>query len=299
MIALRAFEAAARHLSFTRAATELNLTQTAISHQIRTLEELLGIRLFVRRGKSLSLTDVAETYIHSVRSAIQELAAATERAADHGDENVLRVECLGTFAIKCLIPHLSDFRARYPRMTVRIRTVQTVTPTEQPDFDVAIWHGSGRWPGMHSVALSPEEVFPVCSPRLLREGPRLKTPEDLTLHTAIRTASLILRDEWPFWLEQAGQRDLVFADEISCDYLITSLEAAIDGLGIIMGRSSIAAPDLANGRLVAPFSLRIPSHWGYYVVSLRQGAELRKVRLFREWVLGQVCSQATKPATES
>ncbi|MGF7158844.1 LysR family glycine cleavage system transcriptional activator [Rhodoligotrophos appendicifer] len=285
MMSLRAFEAAARHLSFTRAAVELNLTPTAISHQIKNLEETLGARLFVRNNNAIALTPGAETYLRSVRTAIVEIASATDRAADQNEENLLTVQCLGTFAIKRLLPQLHDFRQRYPSIALRLRTIQLFENTLHHEFDVAIWHGAGEWAGVTADKLGTEDVFPVCSPRVLANGPKLNKPADLAGHTIIRTASMILRDEWPFWLEAAGAPDLQFSSEIACDYLITSLHAAIDGLGIILGRSGVVGPDLASGRLVEPFSVRAQSAFGYHLVTPAHSNKSRKVELFREWLL--------------
>ncbi|NNM72822.1 transcriptional regulator GcvA [Enterovirga aerilata] len=297
MTSLRAFEAAARHLSFTRAAVELNLTQTAISHQIRNLEELLGTKLFVRNGNAVTLTEVANGYLQSVRNALVEISAATDMAADRNDENVLTLQCLGTFAIKRLVPVLHLFQARYPSISLRLRTVQSFESNMPHDFDLAVWHGSGDWPGVTVDKLGEEQVFPVCSPRLLAERGKLETPADLSNHTVIRTVSLILRDEWPFWLETAGVRDISFGAELTCDYLITSMQAAVDGLGVVLGRSGVVGPDLASGRLVEPFSVRARSNFGYYLVTPLRTAKLRKVQLFRRWLLEQV-NQTARTARE-
>jgi LysR family glycine cleavage system transcriptional activator len=288
MMSLRAFEAAARHLSFTRAAIELNLTQTAISHQIKNLEDLLQVKLFVRNANMIALTEVGAVYLHSVRAAIMEISAATDRATDQSDENLLTVQCLGLFAIKRLLPHLHDFRAQHPAISLKLRTIQSFENSFHHDFDVAIWHGSGEWTGMAAEKLADEEVFPVCSARLLTDGPTLKTPDDLELHTIIRTSSVILRDEWPFWLETAKMSELKFQSEITCDYMITSLQAAIDGLGITLGRSGVVGPDLAAGRLIEPFSIRARSMFSYHVVWPARSSDQRKVQVFKNWLVKRV-----------
>lgn len=225
MMSLRAFEATARHLSFTRAAIELHLTQTAISHQIKNLEDLLQVKLFVRNANMIALTEAGEAYLRSVRAAIMEISTATDRATDQSDENMLTVQCLGLFAIKRLLPHLHDFRAQHPAISLKLRTIQSFENKFHHDFDVAIWHGSGDWAGMTTEKLADEEVFPVCSARLLADGAVLKSPDDLDHHTIIRTSSVILRDEWPFWLETAKTSEMKFRSEITCDYMITSLQA--------------------------------------------------------------------------
>jgi LysR family transcriptional regulator, glycine cleavage system transcriptional activator len=285
MSALRAFEAVARQLSFTRAATELNLTQTAVTHQIRNLETALGLRLFERGPTGISLTDAGQTYLRSVRAALIEIAAASSRLSRYQDDDVLNIQCLGTYAIKQLLPRLVEFRARHPQITLRIQTMQHFAPDTRLDFDVAIWHGAGDWQGVRADRLTSDEIFPVCSPALLeREGP-LASAQDLTGTTIIRTSSAIVPDEWPFWLEAAGLRELTFTSQINCDLLITSLQAAIDGLGVMLGRSTIVEHDLKSGRLIEPFNLRLSSPNGYFLVSPSRSTQLAKVEAFRAWLL--------------
>ena len=294
MTSLRAFEAAARHLSFTRAAIELNLTQTAISHQIKNLEDMLHVKLFARTANVIALTEVGELYLRSIRAAIIEISAATDSAADRSDKNILTVQCLGTFAIKRLLPHLQEFREQYPSIVLRLRTIQSFGNNINHDFDVAIWHGAGNWVGVTAEKLADEEVFPVCSPRLLEAGPMLTKPDDLELHTVVRTSSTILLDEWPQWLEKAGMTGMKFKSEFTCDSVLTSLQAAIEGLGITLGRSTIVGPDLAAGRLVLPFSIRAPSMFGYHIVWPARSAELDKVQLFKNWLMSRVGSALQK-----
>ena len=282
---LRAFEAAARHQSFTRAAAELNLTQTAISHQIKNLEDLLQVALFTRERSAVRLTDVGHEYLESVRDVINQITAATDRVIDKHRGNVLTVACLTAFAVKCLIPHLGDFRRRHPDIVLRIGTVVSFDLLQHHDYDVAIRYGSGSWRGFATHKIAPEEVFPVCSPRLLKSGMKLKIPSDLHQHTVIRTSSFALRDEWPQWLELAGVSDLEFADEIACDLLFPSIQAAVDGLGVVMGRTAVVATDIANGTLIEPFDIRMPTNSGYHVTSQIERADMPMVTTFRNWVL--------------
>lgn len=284
-MSLRAFEAAARHQSFTRAAIELNLTQTAISHQIKNLEDLLQLPLFTRHRNAIRLTDAGHEYLASVRSVINQITVATDRVLDANRGNVLSVACLTAFAVKCLIPHLKEFRRRFPDILLRIGTVVSFDLLQHHDYDVAIRYGTGEWRGFVSHKIADEEVFPVCSPRLLKSGFKLRRPEDLRKHTVIRTSSFALRDDWPMWLEHAGVPNLAFADEIACDLLFPSIQAAVDGLGIVMGRTAVVAADLASGLLVEPFSVRLPSAAGYHVVSPIERANLPMVEAFRDWVM--------------
>jgi LysR family glycine cleavage system transcriptional activator len=282
MTSLRVFEAAARHLSFSRAARELNLTQTAVSHQIKNLEGLLGSKLFVREPGSLRLTDTAHDYLSAVRPLIMEISEATTRAMDRKKEGALYLGCMASFALKLLIPN----RDKYPHIAIRFGTVVSTESMKRVDYDVSIRYGSGDWPGFESVKLSDEEIFPVCSPSLLKNGPPLRSPADLTKHTIIRTAfSYILRDDWPLWLEQANETNLEFSNEIVFDLLFPSVQAAIDGLGVAIGRTPMVLPDLASGALVEPFSIRLPSELGIYLVSPKERAQLPQVRLFQKWAV--------------
>jgi LysR family glycine cleavage system transcriptional activator len=287
-MSLRAFEAAARHQSFTRAAAELSLTQTAVSHQIKNLEDLLRVPLFTRERNAVRLTDAGHEYLHSVRAAITQITTATDRVVDSNRGNVLNVASLTTFAVKCLIPHLQDFRRCHPDIQLRIGTVVSFELLQHHDYDVAIRYGTGDWRGFVAHKIAPEEVFPVCSPRLLKSGPALRRPPDLRHHTVIRISSFALRDEWPTWLELAGIPDLEFADEIACDLLFPSIQAAVDGLGVVMGRTAVVAADMQAGTLVEPFSIRMPSTAGYHVVSPVERADNRMVAVFRDWVLSRL-----------
>ncbi len=285
MSSLRAFEAAARHLSFTRAAVELNLTQGAISQGIRTLEDMLGVQLFIREGTSIRLTEVGREYLESARIAITEVLVATDRATGRQRGGVLTIACLGSFSLKWLIPNLMDFRLRHPAIALRVRTLFPYEPLAKQDYDVSIQYGNGDWPGLTVMKIAPEQVFPVCSPSLAKSGSRLRKPADLANFTIIKTASpLILRDDWPLWLGAAGVPDLKFSDEISFDLLYPSYQGAIEGLGVAMGRTAVVEKDMRDGRLIEPFSVRIASPLAYYTVTTPDRARLKKVETFTNWV---------------
>jgi len=154
------------------------------------------------------------------------------------------------------------------------------------DFDIAIWHGAGQWRGFHAEQLTEDEIFPVCSPSLLRNGPPLRVPKDLANFTIIRNSTAGTGgDEWSFWLDAAEASNVEFRSEISCDFMITALQAGIDGMGIALGRSTVVERDLAEGRLVAPLTARVKSAFNYYIVVPKGGAERLKTRCFRDWLL--------------
>ena len=279
---LRAFEAAARHLSFTHAAQELNVTQTAISHQIRRLEEELGIRLFIRQSRSLALTPQAAEYLPGIRAAFQDLRTATDRLLRKGDDRVLTISTLTSLAVKWLLPRLSSFQEQHPEIDVRITTSTELVDFRTSNVDAAIRYGQGRWPGLDAEWLMAEHLFPVCSPKLLTGERALKRPEDLEHATLLHTSSTI--DDWRLWLTAAGlpahlsqNRGLTF------DLAFMTIQAAIDGLGVAMGHTAYVADDVANGRLVVPFNVSMPSA-GYYFVTPQDRPVASKLNLFREWL---------------
>jgi len=286
LMSLRAFEAAARHLSFTRAALELNLTQTAISHQIKTLERLLGTRVFSRDRDGIHLTDIGRDYLAAIRPAIFDISNATDHIGDIRNENILRVACLGTFAIKCLVPKLRDFRKLFPNISIRLTTLRSFEELLRHDYDVAIRYGGGQWPRVLADRITVEEAFPICSPALMKSTPGLRSPDDLQFHTVIRTESDVLHDYWSLWLEAAGCKSLKFSQEVTCNSLSTTIQAAMDGLGVALARSSVTKEDLSSGRLVEPFKIRLScAAESYYVVTFPELVDLRKVKSFRNWIL--------------
>src|SRR6202161_4219225 len=200
---LAAFEAAARHLSFTIAASELNVTQTAISHQIRRLEEELGIRLFVRKNRALALTPEARDYLPGIRAAFDDLRLATDRLLRKENDRVLTVSTLASLAAKWLLPRLTAFQEAHPGLDVRITTSTALVDFRDGDVDAAIRYGRGHWPGMRADWLTADELFPVCSPALLTGNKPLRSPQDLADHTLLHTSG-IYDDDWRLWLTAAG-----------------------------------------------------------------------------------------------
>uniref|UniRef100_Q07JX4 Transcriptional regulator, LysR family n=1 Tax=Rhodopseudomonas palustris (strain BisA53) TaxID=316055 RepID=Q07JX4_RHOP5 len=282
---LRAFEAAARHLSFTTAATELNVTQTAISHQIKRLEQELGIQLFVRQNRSLALTPQARDYLPGIRAAFNDLRLATDRLLRKDNANVLTVSTLTSLAVKWLLPRLPAFQAAHPAIDVRITTSTALVDFRSDDVDAAIRYGRGQWPGLQASWLMADEMFPVCSPALLAGTKPLKTPQDLAHHTLLHTSGGY-DDDWRLWLTAAGfSADLAPPRGLSFDLIFLTVQAAIDGLGVAMGRTSYVEADLAAGRLVAPFATKLPDEWGFYLVSPIATAEAPKIAAFRQWLI--------------
>jgi LysR family transcriptional regulator, glycine cleavage system transcriptional activator len=289
---LRAFEAAARHLSFTVAAAELNVTQTAISHQIRRLEEELGVRLFVRQNRALALTPEARDYLPGVRAAFNDLRLATDRLLRRDNDHVLTVSTLASLAAKWLLPRLPAFQEAHPGIDVRITTSTALVDFQRDDVDCAIRYGRGQWPGLRADWLMADQLFPVCSPALLTGNRPLRRPEDLAHHTLLHT-SAAYGDDWRLWLTAAGlPADVSKQPGLTFDLILVTVQAAIDGIGVAMGRTSYVEADIAKDRLVVPFKITLPTDAGFYLVSPQAKADAPKLSTFRQWLAASVQAKA-------
>src|SRR3546814_805765 len=259
--ALRAFEAAARHLSFTKAASELNVTQAAISHQVKALEQHLGLTLFRRLNRRLVLTEAGQLYQPVLRDSFDAIAGGTARLRREQDSGPLHISVLPSLAAKWLLPRMSRFRDRHPEIDVMVSANNKLIDFEDGMFEMAIRYGQGAYPGLRTELLLRDEVFPVCSPKLL-EGPHpLRAPEDLRHHTLLHD-EVSRQDEspdWRNWLQAAGvsgidvQRGPGFSDSSMV------VEAAAAGQGVALGHRWLAAADLESGRIVMPFGPVLPS----------------------------------------
>jgi len=288
---LRAFEAAARHLSFTQAASELNVTQTAISHQIRRLEEELGIPLFIRKNRALALTPEASEYLPGIRAAFNDLRLATDRLLRKDDDNVLTISTLASLAAKWLLPRLSSFQEVHPDIDVRITTSTGLVDFRIGNVDAAIRYGRGHWPGLRAEWLMADEMFPVCSPALLSGKHPLRHPEDLRDHVLLHNTNN--GDDWRLWLTAAGlPPDISKQPGITFDLILMTVQAAIDGMGVAMGRTSYVKDDIAKDRLVVPFKIALPADAGFYLVSPEGAPDSPKLRAFRQWL---IASAQNKP----
>ncbi len=282
--ALRAFEAAARHLSFTRAADELNVTQAAVSHQIKSLEAHLGLVLFQRRNRRLVLTEPGQSLLPAFGEAFDRLDAAIRAVKRQDQAGMLTVATMDSIAAVWLMPKLRDFRDRHPGIDVRLATSDETVDYDSMGIDIGIRYGRGDWPGLRVEKMMAEEVFPVCAPALLEDGPSLKVPADLRRHTLIHED---LIEDWPMWLAAAGVSDIDPRRGPGFALGNHVLQAAIAGDGVALGRSVLVADALEQGTLVKPFDLALPATYAYYVVSSEAAAGRPKVRAFRDWVLAQ------------
>jgi len=288
--ALRAFEASARQLSFTRAAEELFVTQAAISHQIKALEDNLGIKLFMRKNRSLLLTEEGQSYYLDIKDVFNALHDATERLLARGEKGAITVSLQPSFAIQWLVPRLNTFSLLHPDIDVRIKAVDQPENSLTEDVDLAIYYGRGRWKGIHAEQLHTEYLIPVCSPLLLAGKKPLDKIEDLANHTLLHDTS---RRDWKRWFKHVDVRGGNVNHGPIFSHSAMVLQAAIHGQGVALAHSVLAKPDIDSGRLVCPFKDVLISKNSYYIVCREQQLELGKIAAFREWVLQTVADEQT------
>jgi LysR family transcriptional regulator, glycine cleavage system transcriptional activator len=282
---LPSFEAAARLLNFSKAAQELSLTPGAISRAIKTLEDQLSVQLFERATRSVRLTAVGEPYARAVRDALEQLATATALATTRRTETILSVSTSDGFAGRWLVPRLYRFHELYTDIDVRVSTTGKLTNFLGDGIDIAIRYGGGAYPGLASEFLAAEDVFPVCSPRLLKGAQALRRPEDLKHHTLIRDHYPI---DWSAWLSSAGVKGVNPRKGLTFDSYTFAVEAAVKGDGVVLGRTMLVADDLAAGRLVRPFSHAVKANSSFYVVYPPDAVRQRKVKVFRDWLFSEI-----------
>jgi LysR family glycine cleavage system transcriptional activator len=279
--ALKAFEAAARHESFTRAAEELCVTQGAVSHQVKALEAELGLKLFNRERQRLTITEAGREYLAVVRDALDRIAMGTERLVKRQSSGVLTVSTSPDFAAKWLVHRLGRFAEAHPGIDLRVSATLHHVDFAREDVDIAVRHGDGQWPGLHATRLCSEYLFAVCSPKfiadLARPGDVLKFP---LLHLDESKA-------WSTWLEAAGVTGVEAVHGPTLNRASMLIDAAVDGHGIALARTTLAAWDLINKRLVRPFAVDLPLSKSYWIVCPKATASLPKLIAFRDWLVAE------------
>lgn len=290
--ALRVFDSAARHLSFTKAAEELFVIQAAVSHQIKTLEEFLGLKLFRRRNRSLLLTEEGQSYYLDIKEIFSSINEATRKLLARSAKGALTVSLSPSFAIQWLVPRLSGFNQAYPGIDVRIQAVDREEDKLADDVDVAIFYGRGNWTGLRTDRLYAEYLIPVCAPSLLTGEKPLKTPSDLIYHTLLHDTS---RRDW-----QAYVRQLEIQNQINVQqgpifsHSSMVIQAAVHGQGVALVNNVMARSEIESGRLVRPFQDVLVSKNAFYLVCQDSQAELGKIAAFRQWILSQAANEQEK-----
>ena len=290
---LKAFQVAAATLSFTETATRLFVTQAAISHQIKSLESFLGKKLFERGNRSLKLTEAGRQYLPFVEKMFDILAQGTENLMQSDTLPILTVSVMPSFATRWLVPRLGLFIKAYPDIEFRLAPSRALTNFYRDNVDIAIRHGGGKYPGLASIHMLDEQIYPVCSPKLLKGSNRLKSPADLVKH-------ILLHDEghgdWRTWLIEADARQVDASKGPVYTDSSMAVQSAIEGDGVALARSQLVKDDIARGLLVRPFNISQPSKFAYYIVYPMDKPVTAQMDAFIHWLQEQVVADAQKYA---
>ena len=290
--ALRAFEAAARHLNFSRAADELAVTPGAVSQQIQNLEDYVGAALFKRTPKGLLLTDAAQTALPALREAFDRLAEAASLLTAAVDGRRLTVTVAPSFAAKWLVPRLGLFEQQHPQVDVWLSAGMEVVDFASGEIDMAIRYGTGRYPGLEVIKLMSETVIPVASPALLEAHP-LATPADLANHVLLHDGSPDADDscpDWAMWLAARGIKGVDGTRGPRFNQSSLVIEAAVGGRGVALAKRALAQADLDAGRLVAPLQIETDVDFAYFVVHPKAKGRLPQVKAFVNWVTAEAAA---------
>jgi LysR family glycine cleavage system transcriptional activator len=291
--ALQAFEAAGRHLNFTRAANELHLTPAAISHQIKEIEEQLGVELFHRTSRAMRLTAPGEVLYEATIEALAGLTRAVSRARKlTRGSSLLKVTVPAEFAAKWLMRRIDGFKLAWPDIELRFDISNEMRDLEVDDVDVAIRFGSGKYPGLHVDRLFDNVVIPVCSPRLLKSGPPMTGPRDLFRHTLAHiewSRQGVTWPNWRMWMAAAGVDDFDDSRTLVFNTSNDALQAAIDGSAVTLADFAMVANDLSEGRLLRPFELgiKVAREFAYFLVYPESTADDPRIIAFRTWILDE------------
>lgn len=281
--ALRSFEAAGRLESFNRAAHELHVTPSAVSHQVRSLEEFLGTKLFVRQTRQVRLTDEGQELLASVQQAFGQISTAVRRIQRQDDDGSLTLQCSPNFATEWLVPRLLGFQHEHPEIEVRLVTTQGHDDAmlDSDNIDLAVWYGDGRWPGVVAERLMSEHLVPVCSPSFIEEAD-LREPQDLEHATLIHV--LIRIGQWRNWLGAAGLRGVDPNAGPKFQNTPLALEAAAAGMGVAIANRAFVEGFLKDQRLVIPFEVELASQSAYYLLYAEEALRRPSVAAFRAWI---------------
>lgn len=286
--ALRAFEAAARLLSFKQAAEELHVTPAALSYQIRTLEEQLDVQLFTRMNRRVALTDAGSRLYPGLHDGFSRLSSAVAQVEPARNDNILVISSGPAVSAKWLTPRLSRFLERHPEIDPRISANLQTSDFEKEEIDIALRFGGGHYPGLDTIPLLTESVTPMCSPDFEVDGRPVREIDDLKRVTLIHdesTKHLAGTPDWRSWLDAAGVEDVDPDRGLRFNHADHAIDAAVEGAGIVLGRTVLGARDLQLGRLVKPFDLELPMNYAFYLVMPKGASKRPNVAAFIEWML--------------
>jgi LysR family glycine cleavage system transcriptional activator len=288
--ALRAFEAAGRSESFTRAAEELNVTHGAVSHQVKALEARLGIKLFNRERQRLVITDAGREYLAVARDALDRIAMGTERLIQRQSAGVLTISTSPDFAAKWLVYRLGRFAESHPDLDLRVSATAHQVDFAREDVDLAVRHGDGNWAGLDVVRLCSERLFPVCSPKLFSAGKSIAKASDLLNFPLLRLSDW---KNWTRWFEAAGVTDPVAHGPV-LNRASMLIDAAVDGHGVALARTALAAWDIVNRRLVRPIDVSLRMAHTYWIVCPKVTSRVPKIAMFRNWLLAEAAEDTRR-----
>jgi LysR family transcriptional regulator, glycine cleavage system transcriptional activator len=279
---LRAFEVAARHLSFKLAADELCVTQGAVSRHVAKLEEFLGVSLFVRKHRQVELTAEGAAYLRDVQDALIRISYATASLASANDRNTLVIKTPPTAAIWWLVPRLGRFHARHPDIQVQLMTSHLAVDFEEEEIDVALQYGAPTGARLVADRLFNEVMIPICSRSLLAEIGQPPRPVDIARQVLLH--SIRRPTDWRKWLEAAGIPDVGTVQEIVLENSALTYQGAIDGIGVALAQLAFVADELSDGRVVAPLDIRVHNQAAYYLVFPPHKERQPRIRAFRDWI---------------
>ncbi|WP_430460478.1 transcriptional regulator GcvA [Thalassolituus sp. LLYu03] len=284
--ALRIFEASARNSSFVKAADELAVTASAVSQQIRTLEEYLGVSLFSRVRRQVQLTPSGEQYLVAVKHALDEIEVATQRLMVNPDSNVVSISVAPNFLIRWLMPRMSRFQELYPDIELQINTSLGLIDFGRSNTDMAVYFGHGDWDDIEMHFLRKLTLVPVCSPALMHGAKALHKVSDLRQHTLIHVSAR--KHEWDDWLEHAGVPFLKPKNSLSVSNGHLATAAALDGLGVALADVTLSSREVESGQLVIPFDIPLDSHKAFYLVYRKHRPLTVGMRAFKEWLISEM-----------
>ena len=278
---LKSFESSARHLSFTKAADELFVTQAAVSHQIKLLEDFLGVRLFKRKNRSLELTELGKIYFTDVSKILNSLANATTKLITQKNEPHLSISVPQTFGMQWLVPKLSEFNQQYPDIEVRLKGEDQDEVTLNNEIDIAIYYGKGNWDGLQAEKLADANLLLLASPKLLQQQP-VTQEKDLLAHTLIHIHT---RDNWRNMAQLLKIEDLDIQHGPLFSHTFMALQAAVHGQGIVLANKILAQHEIDNGNLQVVLDESLPDPKSYYVVNHLNRSNNEQINLFRQWII--------------
>lgn len=284
--ALRVFDAAARHGSFIKASEELCVTPSAVSHQLKSLEEFLGIELFKREKRTITLTPAGERYLPSVQMALDELEFATRRLISAPNSNVINVSVAPTFLTRWLVPRLASFQEAYPNIELRLESSIDFVDFDNSDTDMAVYFGKGHWSGIEAHLMRNLYLTPVFSPQMAEREGAIAEPEDLVKHTLINVTGR--HSEWARILQKLGVSVSGVTKTISFSSTVLAVSAATEGIGVALADVALLQREIASGLLVAPFDVSLDSHNAFYLVYKENRTLTPAMQIFRDWMLEEM-----------